>query len=62
GISRQIFFAKPLMFFSKSAIFFTICAEKVCYKLALCASKSITGLRAAFGLAVRTNLCARIGA
>ena len=33
-ISRQIFFAKPLQFFPNLALFFTICAEKVCYKLA----------------------------
>ena len=34
GISRQMFFAKSLIFFPNPALFFTICAEKVCYKLA----------------------------
>ena len=33
-ISRQMFFAKSLIFFPNHALFFTICAEKVCYKLA----------------------------
>ena len=30
---RQIFFAIPETFLPKSLIFFTICAEKVCYKV-----------------------------
>ena len=30
---RRIFFATPKLFFPKSVIFFTICAEKVCYKV-----------------------------
>ena len=34
GISRQMFFAKSLIFIPNPALFFTICAEKVCYKLA----------------------------
>ena len=34
GISRQMFCAKSLIFFPNPALFFTICAEKVCYKLA----------------------------
>ena len=33
-ISRQMFFAKSLIFFPNPELFFTICAEKVCYKLA----------------------------
>ena len=33
-ISRQMFFAKSLIFFSNPALFFTICTEKVCYKFA----------------------------
>ena len=33
-ISKQIIFAKSLNFFPCSVIFFTIYAEKVCYKLA----------------------------
>ena len=32
-ILRRIIFAIPKLFFPKSWIFFTICAEKVCYKV-----------------------------
>ena len=34
GISRQMFFAKSLIFFPNPELFFTICAENVCSKLA----------------------------
>ena len=33
-ISRRIIFAMPVMFFANPLKVFTICADKVCYKLA----------------------------
>ena len=33
-ITRRIFFALPVIIFTACLTFFTICAEKVCYKLA----------------------------
>ena len=32
--ARRKYFTKPELFFPNSLTFFTICAEKVCYKLA----------------------------
>ena len=34
SIARRIFFALPVIIFPACLTFFTICAEKVCYKLA----------------------------
>ena len=34
SIARRIFFALPVIIFTACLTFFTICAEKVCYKLA----------------------------